>query len=320
MSASRRSPVRHARPDGAEDARRRWARCTATASPAASSRSPTAAWRSTRARSIRRCCGSSRRAGSRAAGAPARTTAAPASTPSPRPDGSSSPPRQDSGRAPSRWSAGCWSRSEQACGLRVWLCPHRRLFTARRSDARLDEEIAGPPGGPDRGSRGAAACTRHEARLAAQRDFGGVDRVREAHRALAGLPWLDAWRRDVVVAVRRVVSEPAFSAAVVAALAIGIGGAVSVVGAVTAISMAHAPVQGSGRGDGRRHHRRARPARRRVVARLPRLARPDAGVRTNGGLRRWLAGHRWRGARVANASSAATSPPTRSACWARPRR
>ena len=65
--------------------------------------------------------------------------------------------------------------------------------------------------------------------------------MRETHRALAGLPWLDAWRRDVVIAVRRVISEPAFSTAVVAALAIGIGGAVAVVGAVTAISMATPP-------------------------------------------------------------------------------
>ena len=66
--------------------------------------------------------------------------------------------------------------------------------------------------------------------------------MREAHSAQAGLPWLDAWRRDVMVAVRRRRrANPAFSAAVVAALAIGIGGAVAVVGAVTAISMATPP-------------------------------------------------------------------------------
>jgi putative ABC transport system permease protein len=123
---------------------------------------------------------------------------------------------------------------------RVWLARLAGVLTTRRRDARLDEEI--------RTHLEALAAAHQawglspdEARLAARRDFGGVDRVREAHRALAGLPWLDAVRRDAVVAVRRVVGEPAFSAAVVAALTIGIGGAVAVVGAVTAISRATPP-------------------------------------------------------------------------------
>ena len=124
--------------------------------------------------------------------------------------------------------------------LPVWLARITGFLTARRRDARLDEEIRTHLEAltTDHEARG---LPRREARLAAQRDFGGVAQVREAHRALAGLPWLDAVRRDFGVAVRRIVGEPAFSAAVVAALAIGIGGAVAVVGAVTAISRATPP-------------------------------------------------------------------------------
>jgi putative ABC transport system permease protein len=125
-------------------------------------------------------------------------------------------------------------------GPRVWLARIAGVLTTRRRDARRDEEIRTHLEAltADHEARG---LSRHDARLAAQRNFGGVAQVREAHRALAGLPWLDAVRRDVVVAMRRIVGEPGFSAAVVAALAIGIGGAVAVVGAVTAISMTTPP-------------------------------------------------------------------------------
>jgi putative ABC transport system permease protein len=128
---------------------------------------------------------------------------------------------------------------------RIWLARIIGALAARRRDARLEEEIQAHLDALA-AAHEARGLTPADARLAAKRDFGAVDRVREAHRALAGLPWLDAVQHDLVVAVRRVAGEPAFSVAVVAALAIGIGGAVAVVGAVTAISMATPPFRDPG--------------------------------------------------------------------------
>ena len=107
-----RSSLRHARPDGAEDAggARPAARLRHRAPHRAGRRR--ARSRSTRARSTRRCCGSSRRAGSRATGARARTTAARASTPSPPPASAISPRKPTAGRARSRWSTGCSPRTD----------------------------------------------------------------------------------------------------------------------------------------------------------------------------------------------------------------
>ena len=124
--------------------------------------------------------------------------------------------------------------------LRVWIARIVGPVVARRRDARLREEIA---------AHLEALAAEHErrglspaaARVAASRDFGGTIATVEAHRAQAGLAWLDALARDLALGLRRLRLEPWFSAAVVAALAIGIGGAVAVVGTVTAISWATPP-------------------------------------------------------------------------------
>ncbi len=124
--------------------------------------------------------------------------------------------------------------------LAVLLARLAGTFTGGRSDARLAEEIDAHLDALA-AAHEARGLSSHEARLAARREFGGVDQMTDRHRDQRGFPWVDAFVHDVRLAVRRLHAEPWFSAAVIVALAIGVGGSVSVVGAVTAISGAQPP-------------------------------------------------------------------------------
>lgn len=124
--------------------------------------------------------------------------------------------------------------------LAVLLARLAGTFRGAARDARLAEEIAAHLDALAAAHR-ARGLSPYEARAAARREFGGVDQLTERHRDQRGFPWAAAFVHDVGLAVRRLRAEPWFSAAVIAALAIGVGGSVSVVGAVTAISGAQPP-------------------------------------------------------------------------------
>lgn len=125
-------------------------------------------------------------------------------------------------------------------GLRVLWSRCAGLFRGRAHDSRLAEEVQAHLDALAATHR-AAGLSADEARLAALRDFGGGDQMTERYRDQSRIAWLDAIGRDMRLALRRLGGEPLFSAAVVVALAAGIGGAVSVVSAVTAISLAEPP-------------------------------------------------------------------------------
>ena len=62
-----------------------------------------------------------------------------------------------------------------------------------------------------------------DARLEARRDMGGVAQIRDAHRDLRGLPFLETLAQDARHAVRNLRRSPAFALVVVIVLGLGIG-------------------------------------------------------------------------------------------------
>jgi putative ABC transport system permease protein len=71
-----------------------------------------------------------------------------------------------------------------------------------------------------------------EARFAAQRDFGGVDQLKERCRDQRGWMWLESLAKDFRFTVRSLAKSPGFSLAIVGTLALGIGSAVAIYHAV----------------------------------------------------------------------------------------
>ena len=106
--------------------------------------------------------------------------------------------------------------------LRVLVSRVRSLFTGRRLDAELDEEI---------GTHLALLAEEHErrglsaddARAAARRSFGGVLASAESQRLGRGLPPLDTLWQDLRYAWRGLARSPAFAVTTIATLAVGLG-------------------------------------------------------------------------------------------------
>jgi predicted permease len=106
--------------------------------------------------------------------------------------------------------------------LRVFLFRLRALVRARQMDREIDDEIA---------SHLAEAAEEYvqqglspeEARLAAQRSFGGVTQTKEVYRQVGSFIWLEDLARDVRHAFRTLRKSPAFTTAAATTLALAIG-------------------------------------------------------------------------------------------------
>jgi len=106
--------------------------------------------------------------------------------------------------------------------MRLW-----DLFRRRRLEAELDEELAHHLEALEAEHR-ARGLPAEEARLAARRDMGGLLQTREACRDQRRIPVVETLWRDLRFAARSLRRTPAVSAAIIATLAIAIGGTAAV--------------------------------------------------------------------------------------------
>jgi predicted permease len=106
--------------------------------------------------------------------------------------------------------------------LLAWIARLTGSFANRRSDERLDDELAFHLEMQTRKEieRGLAP---EEARKTAYQRLGGLDPTKEAYRDQRGLPWLDTIGPDLRYAGRTMRRDLGFSVVALATLAIGIG-------------------------------------------------------------------------------------------------
>jgi len=114
------------------------------------------------------------------------------------------------------------------------------LFTRKHGDAVLSEEIRVHLDllADDFVRRG---MTPEAARLAARREFGGVDQIKEQYRDERGWPALDALRQDVRYACVTLRRDPLFCLVAVLTLAVGIGATTTIFGGVKAVLLEPLP-------------------------------------------------------------------------------
>lgn len=107
-------------------------------------------------------------------------------------------------------------------GLRALLSRVGEILFRGRRDARLDSEIAHHIEmlADDLAAKGLSP---HEARQAARRQFGNVDRTRIEHRDQRGLAWLEMLRQDVRFAFRILTRERGFALTAIVVLGAGLG-------------------------------------------------------------------------------------------------
>ena len=85
-----------------------------------------------------------------------------------------------------------------------------------------------------------------DARLAARKAFGGVDQVKERYRDQRGFPLVDGLIQDARQSLRLIARDRVFSAAVVAALAVGIGATSTVASLLYGMNFRGLPFENAG--------------------------------------------------------------------------
>ena len=116
----------------------------------------------------------------------------------------------------------------------------RGLFSKNRFERELDDEVRFhlEMQAEDYRRRGMDSA---EARLAARRDFGGVEPMKEMLRERRTFSWLDIVAKDVTHALRSLRRQPGFAIAAVLSLALGIGVTTAIFTVLNAVALRPLP-------------------------------------------------------------------------------
>ena len=123
---------------------------------------------------------------------------------------------------------------------RLLLARLRAMARSRQMDQDLDDEIEShlAEATDDYQRQGLSL---DEARRAARRSFGGAAQVREVHREVRSIAWLDDLVRDSRHGLRALRRSPAYTAAAAATLALAIGASTAMFGVIDAVILQPLP-------------------------------------------------------------------------------
>ncbi len=116
------------------------------------------------------------------------------------------------------------------------------LFRRTRLDRELDDEVRFHLDGLE-SELHARGLSPEEARLAARREFGAVESMKETYRDQRGLRWLHEIAQDLRIGLRGLRKNPGFAAAAVLSLALGIGVNAVIFSLFHALLLQQLPVQ-----------------------------------------------------------------------------
>src|ERR1700734_767957 len=84
--------------------------------------------------------------------------------------------------------------------------------------------------------------TPEEARLAAKREYGGIEQAKELHRAERSFVWIEQFFKDVRYGWSNLLRNPGFTFVAVTALALGIGVNATIFGIYNAVALKQLPL------------------------------------------------------------------------------